>query len=365
MTFVSHIVACLLYSTGACLDVLPLLPSDVLNVDEREHLPASELQTLLAEWDSAASKGICETRRRMLPKVSVLRLDEPCCSPYWLVRYNNPEVLERVINLFLGHYQALLRLRMLSIEQADRADYPPERLELSKANHAWYESLLKKSVQEHGFRYTDSDINEIALWEKSDDEGNESQQLASLAQSTFSNTIYDAVWGSTLVGPLQEVYLATVRADKTVDLLINTTLGIRMGLRLQAGQDMLCRKDNGVGIFVSDAFRILAAIARRQPDVIAAREKEVMEFVERHGKHYWASERYSEIRDYWTRLYALQVLEATGNSAYLSVVNHLVTNAPSKERAERSLRAIRCDLSCPEILERAAEVTASLRKSGL
>ncbi len=361
------IVICGLLSMGECLDVLSVLPPEALNVQAREQLNDADLQALLSEWDNAKEKGLCETRRLMLPKVALRDYDNDCCWPYYVLRYKNPEIVERMVNLYVGHHQAQLGRIVQAGEHTDESAYPAKDLERYRANLAWHTLLLNNSLKEHGRCYSDGDVQEVAAWERADDEFGQSRELASLAESTFSESIYDLVWGNTLTGNWKMVYLVNVLPDKTVECLLNATLGVRLGRKLETGQDLLCRQDNGLTLDVSDAFRVLSEIARTRPEVLKVKGDELAQFVRKHGRHYWENRtggRYSEFGDYVTRLYSLDILEALGDSANIPIAEDLARDAPPNDKAIRVSAKRDCKPPTPVLSERAEQVISALRQSG-
>ena len=257
----------------------------------KETLPPEELAAVIEAWDAALEsndlRGIGEAIDFVVRGVP---------RPYRLhgahvLRYDNPEIEDRVVNLYLWE------------------------VEMKEAGLLSYDVAVASPKSEFHQDYMDL--------------------LGTLAHSTFSPHMYDTVlkWH---FGGLHEVYLASVYPETTLELLLQTTLRERTSPR--TSPDILDHSDPDIHFgSVDDALKLLAVLCERSPDVVLAEQDRVLDFVRTHALHYVEpievsyrpEPRYRDVLDYGTRVLALKTLElfAEAQGVY-TIVDDLMRNPP-------------------------------------
>jgi len=147
-------------------------------------LPGVELQPLLEKWDAALEIEDYPERHYALPTVSRIVPQDMRFRGATVLRYDNPEIIDRVVNLFLE--ECVKHDEMTTEKQ-------------SKRNNPWHWA--------EGAEYL--------------------YDLGSTAQSTFDPRIYKTVLNppGCYLGGLRELYLATVNPEQTLAYLLESKRG--------------------------------------------------------------------------------------------------------------------------------------------
>ena len=266
-------------SGGAALDVPP-----------QETMTPEELETWLATWEDALTRydlrDLSEAMRRVTQQGRFLR-------------YDNSEIKEEI----LGLYRVEMEHRRMRLEGASMADIGIEVPELDDHHEPWelYQDYL--------------------------------DQLVPLAVYTYSPEIYDEVLTGGYVGGERYAYLSTVNSERTLDLLLRSTLRERDNRAPQ----VLDFPMPGVAYHLSSAFRLLNALCDRSPEVVLAEQDRVLQFVEQYALHYTEpmevsyrdEPRYLATSDYRMRRLALRTLDLLAETADIrDLVEEIMRDAP-------------------------------------
>lgn len=201
-----------------------------------------------------------------------------------VIRYSNPEIQQRIIDLYL---------KVCSFDEEQR-----------------------KVFGEEGFDYL--------------------EMLATVAESTLSPRIYDRQIKPFPfnAGVLHEFYLATVDPSKTLDVFFSATVGARLGKRMHPCY--LYASDDGVGLGdVTSACKTLSYMAALHPEVLQApRSRDVVIFIARNAAQYTLPSgdvqvwQHDWIWDCRTRTYALDALSVVAHWDDRAVVEFIGLSIP-------------------------------------
>ena len=260
------------------------------DVPPQETMTPEELETWLATWEDALTRydlrDLSEAMRRVTQQGRFLR-------------YDNPEIKEEILGLYRVEMENRRRLH----EGASMADIGIEVPELDDHHEPWelYQDYL--------------------------------DQLVPLAVYTYSPEIYDEVLTGGYVGGERYAYLSTVNPERTLDLLLRSTLRER-GNRAPQVLDFPMPD---VAYHLSSAFRLLDALCDRSPEVVLAEQDRVLQFVEQYALHYTEpmevsyrdEPRYLATSDYRMRRLALRMLDLLAETADIyNVVDDIMRDAP-------------------------------------
>lgn len=282
-----------------------LICSLALNVDQAEQVPApesnflppmktmsqEELKPLLEKWDKAIEseiveekhKVLCQAARNIYEKNFRFRGSD-------VLGYDNPEIIDRVVTLYLA-------------ECAKPMDMEP-----SPTNH-WY----------YG-------------------EGEYQTMFMTMAESTFDPRIFETVLNPPeYYGELRILYLATVNPERTLNFLLESKRGQRVGK--QGHPDYFYHGKVSWGMSVDQAYTLLSLLCVQAPQVLISNRDRVMSFVKTHIEHF-ASPRivsyksepvYLKINDYDVRNGALDILKLLGMAEDVKVVEDIIRDAPQMD----------------------------------
>lgn len=256
-------------------------------------LSQEELKPLLEKLDKAIESKLIEEKYKVLLEIAHYIIEKNFrFSGCYVLAYNNPEIIDRVVTLYLTECAK------------------PMDMELSPTN-PWYYAK--------------------------DGEGLYEELFMSLAESTFDPRIYETVLSPPeYFGGLRLLYLATVNPEKTLNILFESTLGVRMGKPINP-PDSFYHDKMTMGLSVNDAFTaLLSLMCVQAPQVLIGNRDRVMSFVKTHIKHF-ASPRivsyksepvYLKINDYDVRNGALDILKLLGTAEDVKVVEDIIRDAP-------------------------------------
>ena len=257
-------------------------------------LSQEELKPLLEKLDKAIESKLIEEKYKMLLQIAhyISEEENTRFRGCYVLAYNNPEIKERVLDLYLQECSK------------------PLDAVLDPTN-PWY--------------YT------------KDGEGLYEELFMSLAESTFDPRIYETVLSPPeYFGGLRLLYLATVNPEKTLNILFESTLGVRMGKPINP-PDSFYHDKMTMGLSVNDAFTaLLSLMCVQAPQVLIGNRDRVMSFVKTHIKHF-ASPRivsyksepvYLKLKDYNVRNGALDVLKLIGKEEDIELIEEIIKDAP-------------------------------------
>ncbi len=142
-------------------------------------LSPEELAPLLREWDEAIAGDRFRDKEGVLGKVTASVPEDMRYAGKYFLFYSNPEIRDRVIALY-----------------------------------------LKETTRHEAGQPISADADEIFSHPESEGGAEYLIFLSTLAESTFDPRIYEAVsLGLGLTGDFRQLYLATVNAERTLDLL--------------------------------------------------------------------------------------------------------------------------------------------------
>ncbi|MCH7557897.1 MAG: hypothetical protein IIB56_10630 [Planctomycetes bacterium] len=273
-----------------------------LNVAQAEQVPAPEsnffppmktmpqekLKPLLEKWDKAIESEIVEEKHKVLLQIGRHVSEENMrFRGSDVLGYDNPEIIDRVVTLYLA-------------ECAKPMDMEP-----GPTNH-WY----------YG-------------------EGEYQTLFMTMAESTFDPRIYETVLNPPeYYGELRKLYLATVNPEKTLNFLLESKRGQRVGK--QGHPDYFYHGEVSWGMSVDQAYTLLSLMCVQAPQVLISNRDRVMSFVKTHIKHF-ASPRivsyksepvYLKIHDYDVRNGALDILKLLGAEKDVKLIEEIIRDAP-------------------------------------
>lgn len=309
------------------------------SLEEREVLPAAELEQVLAEGARLREEGLHACGTYLVGKCSV-RLDRAGARPAgWILRCGNPEIAEEIIKVYIAEYQMGLRQRIIDYEQAPIADSHRLPEAVNSKNNEVDRMLLDQSIAQDGQLYRESDLAESKRRGEAEDAGEYLIHLASLAESTLSPKIYEYVWNCPFPGKWRNLYLAAVKPEDTLRHIQTATVAERLGSPRPNAANCLFRADTGASLQESDAMAVLALMASANPGFAVERREAFIALVRRHGLSYSPSNsggKYSERRDLLSRLHALEIIEVVGVSSDISLVESLMAEGSGGESPQPS-----------------------------
>ena len=240
------------------------------------------------------------------------------------LRYNNPEIIDRVIDLYLKE----------TMRKVARQPLPPD--------------ASAEGVGEY--------------W----------QFLGNIAESTFDPRIYETVLLGHLSGAFRSLYLATVNPERTLEVVFESRRGPhgRIQRGANAGKeghpDYFYHPKIG-GISVDRAYDILSLMVRQSPEALRVKRAQVFSFVAKHVKHYsmprqvpYRSEPvYFQWHDYDVRNAALDVVGFLGASTEVKLVEDIIHDA--REVDLEYLRSIRQLERYEQIREKGQRIIKQIR----
>jgi len=268
------------------LDSLAAAARVYLKLPERETLPQPELEVLLADYD------VLIRSNKIIDRCLALR---PFTKGAYL-RYDNPEIEERIVELFLS----------------EKDDY-------ARRAEGGATSLADEGIDAPGEVYQDY----IDLYEP-------------LAYQTFSPRIYDVAltwYGGG--GGLRSVYLACVNPEATLRLLLETHR--RQCETLSQGASWLDHP-SGLACFgsIEDGLQTLALLCELSPGVVDAERARAVDFVRQHATFYrepirprqGREPRRVPVLDLRARDRALRVLELIGGPEEIPLIEDIMRDPP-------------------------------------
>ena len=250
-----------------------------------ESLPQDELIPQLAAWDSALVSRNFDDFEQVLGSTTAMIPKGERFSKAFFIRYNNPEIIDRVVRYFL---------------------VTDDGLKIGSP-------IFPESYAEGYFTY-----------------------IAELAESTFDPRIYEnrLVNENARIGRFWYVYLATVNPEKTLDYLFKSKTGDkspRANARKGGHPEYLYHRGEAGWASILDAFRILSNIITQSPQVLRDDSDRVVNFIAEHVKSYWklrTQRDYLGGHDYYVRYDALDLLEFLGTVTEVPLIEEIIRDAP-------------------------------------
>ena len=256
-------------------------------------LPPEELAPLLQEWDRAMASGKFRDKDRAMGLVTGIVPKGMRFGGKMFVRYNNPEIIDRVVALYLK-------------EEADYGNEP-----------------LPSDASPEG-------VAEYMMF------------LVEIAESTFDPRIYKAVlrFESGFAGYFRHLYLATVNTKRTLHILSDAKPGphghIQWGPNAgQRGHPEYFYHSEIGGLSIVSVYDILSLMITQSPEVLRAERTQVLSFVAKHVKHFETLQNDSykpkpvdfQWYDYRVRSAGLDVVGFLGTSLEVKLVEEIIDDA--------------------------------------
>jgi len=251
-------------------------------------LPQEELKPLLERLDKAIESGIVEEKYKVLSMISRHVVEENMrFRGSDVLRYNNPEIKERVARLYLK-------------ECSKSIDMGPGPTNPWSYGGGEYQALFM-----------------------------------TLAESTFDPSIYEKVLNPPdYYGQLRILYLATVNPEKTLNYLFESKCGQHIGKI--GNPDYFYHGEVSWGMSVDDAYTLLSLMSVQSPKVLIRNRDSVTTFIKNHHKHFSSARKveyrpdpvYLKEQDYDVRNGALDVIKLLGTQEDIKLVEEIIRNAP-------------------------------------
>jgi hypothetical protein len=290
-------------------------------------LSPEELAPLLQEWDRAIESNKFYDKAGVVAKVTGIIPEGRRFGGDYYLRYSNPEIIDRVINLYLK-------------EDARKAAGQPIAPDATGEGIAEYMTAL-----------------------------------ASIAESTFDPRIYATVLSphsGLLSGDFRNFYLAVVNPKKTLGVLFESKRGphgrITRGANAgKPGHPDYFYHDEIWGISVDDAYTLLSLMSTQSPAALRVGRTRTLSFVEKHVKHFAAPRKvsyrpepvYFQWHDYRVRSAALDTVGFLGTSAEVKLVEEIIRDARDVD-LER-LRSVRKLNPYEQIREKGRRIIEQIR----
>jgi hypothetical protein len=332
-----------------------------------ETMAPEELERFTAEWDASLSKGLLLGPGMLLGRV-LNGLGPQNMPPNPRMKYNNPEIVKRVVDLYIAEHQRELkhRLEMSGIELG-LPETTEERRKWLLQSRAQALSALERSLE------ADGDLTEGIPFENRDLRviGEETEidyryVIEAAAASTYSPRIFDYLWTSWEGHDYVSAYYAHVDPERALRLLFDSTPGRRLGEEVYFA--LLCRSDNGSPMSIEMAMGCVKAIVESQSKLAAQYHDEICGFIRRHGKIYFSAEdpEFSEkydLLDYRLRVQCLEILERVATDQDVQLIRWLAEDTEHHElekyasidekvQARRQHRSVVPPPSIPDLADR-------------
>lgn len=263
-------------------------------------LSSEELAPLLQEWDEAIAGDRFRDKEGVLGKVTGSVPEDMRYAGRPFLYYNNPEIRDRVIGLY-----------------------------------------LKETTRHEAGQPISADADEIFSHPESEGGAEYLILISTLAESTFDPRIYETVsLGLELTGDFRQLYLATVNAERTLDLLSEAKPGphgrIQRGANIgKRGHPLHLYHSEFAEMSVADAYEILTLMTAQSPEALRTKRSQVLAFVAKHAKHFATPHKlsyepkpvYFQWPDYDVRNAALDIVGSLGTSAEVSLVEEIIRDA--------------------------------------
>ena len=262
-----------------------------------ESLPQDELNPLLEAWDSALVSRNFDDFEQVLGSTTAMIPKGERFSKVFIIRYDNPEIIDRVVDYFLAMTE---RIR-------NGSQFFPE---------------------EYAEGYT--------------------AYITELAESTFEPRLYENRLRDERAegGRMRHIYLATVNPERTLDYLSESRTGDKSPSANNGrggSPDFLYHQGEAHwSMGVDNAFTILSYMIVQFPQALRNKRDQVITFVAEHAKHFSIPEirghhpgpvyRYGH--DYYVRYDALDLLEFLGTVTEVPLVEEIIQDAPNVNLSE-------------------------------
>ena len=256
-----------------------------------------ELAPLLQAWDQAMKSDKFRDKSLVTAEVTGIVPKGMRFAERTFVRYNNPEIIDLVVALYLK----------------EETDYEIGR---NKPRHP--SDLSSEGVAEY------------------------MMFLAEAAESTFDPRIHEAVLRSKsgFAGSFQHLYLATVNTKRTLHILSDAKPGPhgRIQWGPNAGQrghpEYFYHPEIG-GLSIVSVYDILSLMITQSPEVLRAERTQVLSFVAKHVKHFETLQNSSykpksvdfQWYDYRVRSAGLDVVGFLGTALEVKLVEEIIDDA--------------------------------------
>ena len=272
-------------------------------------LSPEELAPLLRKWDEAIAGDIFREKDDVIWRVSGRVPKGMHYAGRYFLYYSNPEIRDRVIALY-----------------------------------------LKEGAREEAGQPISADANEVFRHPESEGGAEYLIFLSTLAESTFDPRIYEAVLlGLGLTGDFRELYLATVNAERTLDLLSEAKPGpegrILRGKNTgkEGHPEYFYHNEFDIMLTVVGAYDILSLMVAQSPEALRAKRSQVLSFIANTVKHFAKPHKlsyepkpvYFRWYDYDVRSAALDIVGFLGTVTEMRLVEEIIRDAPKVDFENR------------------------------
>jgi len=275
------------------------IPAKELFARIQTELDAEPLQVLLGEWDRLAASQDFRERDKALWLVATHVKARLFFGAGTAIKYSNEEIKARVVELYL--------------EECARMD-----------------ASLMERYEESAPSYSDPSYGGEAGAEYLSD-------LMTVAESTFDPRLYEyEVRIMPVTGHMRECYLAVVKPDETLRIILNAHLGYRDGKKMNQDSLYFTKEGMSASLSLDEAFQVMALMKKESPEALREQKERVVEFVRMHALHFSAPRkvvyRDEPVRLCWPDFYcrggAFDVLELLGDSRDLPFAEKLSQDLP-------------------------------------
>ncbi|MBI2435325.1 MAG: hypothetical protein HYV26_20910 [Candidatus Hydrogenedentes bacterium] len=303
--------------TFASMLIIPTMSRSAYAVEE-----ADPQQDLIPAWDAAFAARDRAELFHLLGQVYTISAGDVTLLPI------SKEFESRLLTFYLFEYQRSLFLSAEGLRKSAESHsiHVSRDHNLKVADRT--SRLLDHSIALHGNLLLM--IGEDLPGEEA--EMDEQRVLATLAESTLSPIIYDAVWTSPARGPNWKQYLAEAAPERTLDNILQMQLGPQ-GHRI-GNPHLLYSPDGLQSLTIDEAFEILALLSSKQPELARRRTDTLTHFIEQYCLYnapdgpYAQQEKYVPLFDYRLRQGAIEVLSSIATEATLPLLERLLKDPP-------------------------------------
>lgn len=294
-------------------------------LEDLETMAPAEEARFIAEWDASFSKGLMNGPGELLGRLAVFPNSE--AANFFRMKYNNPALVERVVELYIAELQRRLDhdIKLGEVE-LNWPETTGEREEFLRSNIARRQAELQRSVAREG-----NLIQGLPEENRSTDVIGEMgdldylEFLETLAVTTFSPRLLDYI-GTFAGGDARLEYHARVEPEGMLKAIFTATPSAK--LEYDMNYAFLYRSDTGAPLGIEFTFECIEKIAEQNPLLGEKYHDEIINFIKQYGKIYFRakdleSSRKKHLLDYRQRVRGLNILRRVSISEDIPVVRWL------------------------------------------
>src|SRR5690606_14864372 len=115
---------------------------DEFSLSSRSTMPDSELVVFVRDWKAAKEKSLLEDPMNVLGR-TITKIEFPDGSYYDVLKFNNQEIVDRVIDLYIAECQRYWTVLIDGIELGLKSEREPARVKWLEANRALTRERLR------------------------------------------------------------------------------------------------------------------------------------------------------------------------------------------------------------------------------